>query len=218
MIDNLFRQLEKLDNYVPSPAVAALREKLPKTYFCMTLHRPSNVDDPVVLERLLTAIHEIGKTVPVVFPCHPRTRKRIKEFGLDRLVTSAVANCAPTGIVLLEPLGYNDFLTVWKDATAVLTDSGGLQEETTALGIPCVTLRENTERPITVSEGSNVLVGTDPEKLKAEVRRILGGKFPEGRIPEKWDGKAGERLVAILDRIALGNRPGSSTFLTASNH
>ena len=168
------------------------------------MHRPSNVDNSEILGKLITAINDIAADVPVIFPCHPRTRKQIEIFGLQQLFKTFTGDPIRNGIYLYGPLGYNDFLYLWKNAAGVITDSGGLQEETTAIGIPCITIRENTERPITTEQGTNVLVGTDTVKLKSEVRRILGGEFTEGRVPDKWDGKASERIVSILSGFAYG--------------
>jgi len=200
MVDNLFHQVAGLGSCPPSPLVAEAMRHLPAKYFCMTMHRPSNVDDPATLARLLGAISEIAARAPVLFPCHPRTRKQIDAFGLGAGLVPYTGGPFGPGVHLFEPLGYNDFLHLWKGAAGMLTDSGGLQEETTALGIPCVTFRENTERPVTATEGSNILVGTDPVKLKDAAARILSGDFPKGRVPDKWDGKASERIVAILDK------------------
>ena len=159
-------------------------------YALMTLHRPSNVDDRVILEGILTAVQDISSSLPVIFPIHPRTSQRIREFELDAMVHGKVR--------LMEPLGYLEFLNLMARARLVLTDSGGLQEETTILGIPCLTIRENTERPVTISEGSNELVGTDPDRIRAGAEQILSGKWKTPRVPEYWDGKAAERIVAIL--------------------
>ena len=159
-------------------------------YAVMTLHRPSNVDDPIVLQGILESVQEISKSMPVVFPIHPRTSGRIREFELDPLVHGAVRIC--------DPLGYLEFLNLMSEARFVLTASGGLQEETTILGIPCLTIRENTERPVTITEGSNLLVGTDPERILEAARKILAGHWKESRVPEYWDGKAAERIVKIL--------------------
>ncbi|GAB4256556.1 MAG: UDP-N-acetylglucosamine 2-epimerase (non-hydrolyzing) [Deferrisomatales bacterium] len=200
MIDTLRKQLGRLEGL-------GLARLVPPDapYGVVTLHRPSNVDDRAVFTGILGALEEIGRELPLVFPIHPRTRKMAAEFGLERkfreLVPSAERPLAP-GIHLTEPLGYHDFLHLWKDAAVVLTDSGGLQEETTALGVPCVTLRRNTERPVTIWEGTNVLAGTDPERILAETRRILEGNGKRGRVPELWDGHAAERIVAALAESA----------------
>ncbi len=161
-------------------------------YAVLTLHRPSNVDDPAVLRGIFDALEEVQLRLPVVFPVHPRTRARLQEFGLGERVE------ALRGLHLCEPLGYLDFLGLTSQARLVLTDSGGLQEETTALGIPCLTLRENTERPITVTEGTNELVGTDPRAIAAAASRALDGGSRPGRIPALWDGKASERIARAI--------------------
>jgi len=164
-------------------------------YGLVTLHRPSNVDDPVVLESLLRELARISTSTPLVFPIHPRTKARIVAAGLDRLL-------ADSAITSIEPQGYLEMLGLMKDARIVLTDSGGIQEETTALGVPCITLRENTERPITVTQGTNTVVGTDPQKIGECYTDVMttGGKT--GRIPELWDGHAAERIVGIINNWA----------------
>jgi UDP-N-acetylglucosamine 2-epimerase (non-hydrolysing) len=186
MIDNLMHQVEKLSRIGRDDP---LKKKL-KDYAVLTLHRPSNVDDAATLARLAGALREIAAGLPIVFPVHPRTRKNLERFGipLDGIITTA-------------PLGYLDFLNLWKDARLVLTDSGGIQEETTALGVPCLTLRESTERPVTVEEGTNEVVGTDPARIVAAARRILSGAVKAGRRPELWDGRAAERIVEHLERF-----------------
>jgi UDP-N-acetylglucosamine 2-epimerase (non-hydrolysing) len=160
-------------------------------YAVLTLHRPSNVDSVQDLDRLLSAIDEIAARVPVVFPVHPRTGQRITQ-------SSIIHN---RNLRILDPVGYLDFLCLLSKASLVLTDSGGIQEETTALGVPCLTLRENTERPVTISEGTNQLVGTDPKKIVTAAREILHGRQKVGRVPRLWDGKAAERIVEILLRV-----------------
>lgn len=160
-------------------------------YGLVTLHRPSNVDNSGALKSLLETLGKVGNRLPLLFPVHPRTQQRVKDFGFNRLLSE-------TGIHTLPPLSYHEMLGAMKDATLVLTDSGGIQEETTALGIPCITLRENTERPITLAEGTNTLVGTDAGKILKTVEDILetGGK--SGRVPELWDGKSSERIADIV--------------------
>jgi UDP-N-acetylglucosamine 2-epimerase (non-hydrolysing) len=155
----------------------------------LTLHRPSNVDDRHVLERLLQTVADINRRIPVVFPLHPRTRLRIQSFGFSGLID---------GLRLMPPLGYLEMLGLMQSAKFVMTDSGGIQEETTALGVPCLTLRENTERPITVSEGTNTLIGTDMAKLVAAVDEILNTGGKAGRVPEYWDGQAAARIAQII--------------------
>ena len=156
----------------------------------LTLHRPANVDSTEKLGELLGAIDAVAAQVPIIFPVHPRTQQRLTEAGIGH----------HPQLRLIPPIGYLDFLCLLSKATLVLTDSGGIQEETTALGVPCLTLRENTERPITISEGTNLLIGTDPAKIVAAARDILGGKSKAGRIPPLWDGHAAERIVDILLR------------------
>jgi UDP-N-acetylglucosamine 2-epimerase (non-hydrolysing) len=161
----------------------------------LTLHRPSNVDDPDVLAGLVQVLADIARELPIVFPIHPRTRKMVEHAGLaDRFSTAA----RPEGLWMTEPLGYLEFLHLNMNARMVITDSGGLQEETTVLGVPCLTLRQNTERPITVQMGTNRMVGTDPEQLRIHARAVLGGDVPSGHVPEHWDGRAAQRIVDIL--------------------
>lgn len=164
-------------------------------YGLVTLHRPSNVDSRESLLPLLRCLLEISEELPLFFPLHPRTRASIERLGLSDLVASS------RRLTLLEPLTYLDFLKLLETAGLVLTDSGGIQEETTVLGVPCVTLRENTERPVTTSLGTNYLVGTDPEKILATAQDILAGRGKTGRVPPLWDGRAGDRIVATLAAI-----------------
>ncbi|MGD0414453.1 MAG: UDP-N-acetylglucosamine 2-epimerase (non-hydrolyzing) [Terriglobales bacterium] len=163
------------------------RNGLPERFALVTLHRPANVDDSIILKRILQSLLEVSHDLSVIFPAHPRTRKRIADFGLHA-----------DQLQILDPLSYLEFLAMQSRATVVITDSGGIQEETTYLGVPCLTLRENTERPVTVSLGTNVLVGRDPEKLRSELARILAGEAKKGTIPPLWDGHAGERIAALL--------------------
>ena len=157
-------------------------------YGVVTLHRPSNVDNQGAMLRLAGALSAIAAELPLIFPVHPRTRARLNAFGID----------LGPNISVVGPQAYMAFLNLWKDAALVLTDSGGLQEETTALGVPCITLRENTERPVTVEEGSNVLAGTDPARIVAAARQVLHGQCKPCRRPYLWDGRAAERIVAVL--------------------
>jgi UDP-N-acetylglucosamine 2-epimerase (non-hydrolysing) len=160
-------------------------------YAVLTLHRPANVDDPTVLGRICGALEEIQRTLPLVFPVHPRTRGHLERSGLW-------AKLAPlTGMRLIDPLGYLDFLKTMSEAAVVLTDSGGIQEETTVLGVPCLTLRENTERPITIEQGTNRLVGLDPAQILAGFRQARDGR-PAHRVPDLWDGRAAERIADIV--------------------
>ena len=193
MIDSLFGQLARA-------ASSRVREALGvagRDYAALTLHRPSNVDDRAVLTRILEAVEGISRRLPIIFPVHPRTRARIEEFGLAGRVTRAA------GLRLVEPLGYLDFLRLWSGARLVLTDSGGVQEETTALSIPCLTLRESTERPITVRMGTNRVVGTDTQRITQAAFEVVegrGGSEPRP-APPLWDGHAAER---ILDELIKG--------------
>jgi UDP-N-acetylglucosamine 2-epimerase (non-hydrolysing) len=188
MIDTLLKHKEMA-------AKLGLRAKLGLKsggYATLTLHRPSNVDDCAVLQGILEALSEISREFPIIFPIHPRTRKMVDQFNLGHFFTQGDK---VEGIWLTEPLGYLEFLHLNMQAKLVLTDSGGLQEETTVLGIPCITMRHNTERPITCEEGTNVMVGNRPEAILAAARKILNGQLKAGSIPEKWDGHAAERIV-----------------------
>jgi len=168
----------------------------------VTLHRPSNVDAAEPLERILATLARLAADTPVVLPAHPRTRARIAEFGLARYVAECTGDGAlppPAGrVALLPPVGYVDFFRLMSSARVVLTDSGGIQEETTCLGVPCLTLRENTERPVTLTRGTNTLVGTDPEQILAGARRAFGNGKPAATLPPLWDGHAAERIVRVL--------------------
>jgi UDP-N-acetylglucosamine 2-epimerase (non-hydrolysing) len=163
---------------------------LPDRFALVTLHRPSNVDDSQALRSILASLLEVSERLPVVFPAHPRTRQRIADFGLrtDRLR-------------VVDPMPYIEFLALQRRAAVVITDSGGIQEETTYLGVPCLTVRSNTERPVTVTMGTNILVGQDRSKLIAELIKIHEGKAKTGKIPPLWDGHAGERIAEILQRV-----------------
>jgi len=163
----------------------------PSAFGVLTLHRPSNVDDPAVLRRLLEALADISEQLPLAFPIHPRTRARIADAGLSPLLEQS-------RIGLTEPLGYLQLLGLMSKARVVLTDSGGLQEETTALGVPCITLRENTERPITVSQGTNTIVGTDVARIRACFDDVMAVGGKGGRVPALWDGHAAERIAQVL--------------------
>src|SRR5436190_19637466 len=184
MIDTLFRHL-------PIATLDRVNGRIPvrdREYAVLTLHRPSNVDARETFRDILCAVAEIAAQLPVVFPVHPRTQARIDEFGMRDLLTN---------VVLTGPLGYIDFLSLTSHARLVLTDSGGLQEESTALGIPCLTLRENTERPVTVTDGTNRVVGTRTEDILAGVEQALASREPP-RIPELWDGHASERIASVI--------------------
>lgn len=183
MIDTLVRLL-------PMTNPAAIRERLTLEgpFVLVTLHRPSNVDEPAAFRHLLTALSEIAELAPVVFPIHPRTRTRLAELEIT----------PPARVQLVDPLGYLEFLGLQREAAAVITDSGGVQEETTFLGIPCITVRANTERPITITCGTNVLVGSDMSRLKSEALLALSGPRRAASVPALWDGRAGTRIADIL--------------------
>lgn len=174
------------------------RARVPVPPFALlTLHRPSNVDDAGTLQPLLECLDQIAHEIPILFPAHPRTQERIERFGLGRLVRTEWER-AGRGVLMCPPVGYLEFLHLESEAAFVLTDSGGIQEETTVLGVPCLTLRENTERPITVSEGTNTLVGNKPERIWAAARGVLAGRGKKGRTPPLWDGNAAKRIVKVL--------------------
>ena len=187
--------IDSLRYFLPIAQQSGIGEELRLTkngawlpFAVLTLHRPSNVDSLDTLVPLLGAIDAIAARIPVIFPVHPRTRQRLAQAGIQH----------HPQLHFIEPVGYLDFLCLLSKATLVLTDSGGIQEETTALGVPCLTLRENTERPVTISEGTNQLVGTDPDKIVEAANEILAGRSKSGRIPPLWDGHAAERIVEIL--------------------
>jgi UDP-N-acetylglucosamine 2-epimerase (non-hydrolysing) len=163
----------------------------------LTLHRPSNVDHPSTLLGILEALREIAVELPVIFPIHPRTRRMVEKFGYSSFLTTSKK---ARGIWVTEPLGYLEFLHLNMHARMVLTDSGGLQDETTALGVPCITLRHNTERPITCDEGTNRVVGNDKECILVAAWQVIEEKTPARKIPEKWDGKAATRIVSVLQQ------------------
>ena len=218
MIDTLQRHLEKA-------RTSDVRQRfgLPEHYGVVTLHRPSNVDSPETLRPLLTALHEIAKTTPLVFPIHPRTLKHVEKFGLSSLLNwstyperattqlpDSTLSGSSSGIYIVPPLGYLDFLHLVEKATLVITDSGGIQEETTYLKIPCMTLRENTERPVTVTVGSNYLVGTKPKDILTTAATILNGTVKNAAVPEMWDGRAGARIVDLIwQKYHLANSAGT---------
>lgn len=171
----------------------------PQNFVLVTLHRPSNVDDAGMLKRLLDALCGLSLRVPVVFPVHPRSRKKIEEFGLGERVAEN------PNFRLVAPMGYLDFLHCMSNAGVVITDSGGIQEETTVLGVPCITVRDNTERPVTTTEGTNVIVGRDPKAMLGEAVAALDGRGKSGSLPELWDGNASQRIVDILVKILSDN-------------
>ena len=185
MIDTLVRLLPKAE---AGWSTLQANLSIESRYGLVTLHRPSNVDDPDMLSSLLEVLGEISRELPLIFPIHPRTRGRMKDMGMTAADT----------LHLAEPMGYLDFLALQRHAAVVITDSGGVQEETTYLGTPCLTMRENTERPVTVTIGTNKLIGHDFHRLREEVTAILNGEVKQGSIPPLWDGKAGERITTVL--------------------
>ena len=195
MIDSLYSNLER-----SKESSILIDLGVMDKFAILTLHRPSNVDDPDIFSGILSALETIGTEIQMIFPIHPRTEKMAKSFGMYERLESI------PNIILTGPVGYLDFVALMASSTLVLTDSGGLQEETTALGIPCITLRENTERPITVTEGTNTIVGCDPELITKTALQALKGEGKGGRIPEMWDGKTAERIANVLQQhIANGD-------------
>jgi UDP-N-acetylglucosamine 2-epimerase (non-hydrolysing) len=186
MIDTLLAQLDRAKTLDTVQRLGLT----PRGYAVLTLHRPSNVDDPARLSELFDVLEEIQQRIPVVFPVHPRTADAIQSRLGGRTLKLRTS----------PPLGYLEFLRLMADARLVLTDSGGIQEETTVLGVPCLTLRVNTERPVTVEQGTNRIVGNDPHAIRAEVAKVLDGESREGRIPDRWDGHAAKRIVDVLER------------------
>jgi UDP-N-acetylglucosamine 2-epimerase (non-hydrolysing) len=181
MIDTLVEMLPEARMHLPSG--------LPTRYGLVTLHRASNVDDPKWLRQIIRELHRISSEMPMLFPVHPRTREKMGQIRSDS---------GDNGLRLLNPLPYLSFLALQQAASVVITDSGGVQEETTYLGIPCLTVRENTERPVTISVGTNILVGKEPTSIRREVEQILAGKGKRGTIPALWDGKTSQRIAKIL--------------------
>jgi len=202
MIDTLLRHVDK--SYESN--ILELIGVRPREYGVLTLHRPSNADARENLQNILEALNEISKDLFLIFPVHPRTKRRISEFGLQHLINNGLnglngpnrLNGLNRGIITIDPLGYLDFLKLMKESRIVFTDSGGIQEETTVLGIPCLTLRYNTERPVTITSGTNSLVGSDRERIINEARKRLNGFSTQYSIPPLWDGHAAERIVDIL--------------------
>lgn len=188
MIDNLFFELEKMRRGVAlSEQIVDLKKSL-GGYAFMTLHRPSNVDDPEVLRRIMDTLNDLSNRLPIIFPVHPRTQSRLEEHAVTVSKT----------VVTLPPLSFRESLYLWKDAKLILTDSGGLQEESTALKVPCLTLRKNTERPVTVQMGSNLLVGNDPDAISEAFHHVLDSGVKDARTPPKWDGRAAERIWSVI--------------------
>jgi len=185
--------IDSLINYLPKTEESRIHNELgidKKNYILITLHRPSNVDNGESLARLVNFLNRLAEERKVVFPIHPRTKNNLEKFNL----TNGLSN----RIILTEPIGYIDFQALIKEAELIVTDSGGIQEESTYYGVQCITLRDSTERPITVEIGTNRLIGTDLSKAENASLEILNGKLKEGRIPELWDGKAAERITEVL--------------------
>lgn len=194
MIDSLEREMDRA-------RASRVLDRLgvsPQDYAVVTLHRASNVDDPHTLQGILEALADVATDVPIVFPAHPRTVKMMQTSGLQKFVTIGASTVARGTITCIEPVRYIDFLRLVADSRMVMTDSGGIQEETTVLGVPCLTLRWNTERPITCEQGTNTLIGTDPSAIRAEARAALAAPMPGPKRPPLWDGKAGERIADTI--------------------
>lgn len=199
MIDSLLTNCKQAVSFADTLNNYACNQNIAEAnYALLTLHRPSNVDDPETLAQLIKVISEVSLKLPVIFPVHPRTQQKIAAAGL-------LMDLSPDRVIMLPPVSYLEMLGLMQAAKLVLTDSGGLQEETTALGVPCITLRENTERPITVTEGTNTIVGTDPLKIMQCVDEVLQSGGKSGRVPEYWDGQAAKRIVAEIIRRYLSN-------------
>lgn len=192
MIDTLLNNLKKAESSTILTDLHSQGILNGSSFAVLTLHRPSNVDDPAIFSKILDGLEVIQKDMPILFPIHPRTRKNLSQSNLGSRVQSM------SKLHLMDPVGYLDFLRLTSSAKLVLTDSGGIQEETTVLKIPCLTIRDNTERPITVEIGSNQLVGTDPQKMIEAYRNIQSGEWREPQVPPLWDGKASERIVKII--------------------
>jgi UDP-N-acetylglucosamine 2-epimerase (non-hydrolysing) len=191
MIDSLVRNMAKISD----SAILETMNLTSNEYMLCTLHRPSNVDDKDSLKKILDVLNEYALSHKVIFPVHPRTKANIARFGFDTALSK--------NLLLCEPIGYIDFLCLVKNAQLILTDSGGIQEESTYLGVPCITLRENTERPVTIDIGTNYLVGTDLNKLHQAVTNVLQSTTKKGSIPPLWDGKAAERICEQLVALLL---------------
>jgi UDP-N-acetylglucosamine 2-epimerase (non-hydrolysing) len=199
MIDTLLTHLQQAKNLRTYSKMGLAQKK----YGTITIHRPSNVDDKEILKGILEALQEISKNIPLIFPIHPRTKKMLQIFELQEFVSPLQEKhgALKPGLWSSEPLGYLDFLNLNMNAKFVITDSGGLQEETTVLYVPCVTIRNNTERPITCEIGTNLVIGSHKEAILDTVRTVLSGNQRKGTKPEKWDGKAAERIVAVVLEI-----------------
>ena len=217
MIDTLLRHRSKANESTILNDLQLLENDDTRPFAILTLHRPANVDDKATLSLMLESFLDLSRHMPIIFPAHPRTLKQIQDADLgDCFVDHFLDGPEPwdsrVRIRLVPPLGYLDFLKLMSHAKVVLTDSGGIQEETTILGVPCITLRENTERPVTLTHGTNVLVGTDPQKIIAEFSRIVGGGIKPLSTPRFWDGNAANRILDILlhDRPVIASADGSA--------
>jgi UDP-N-acetylglucosamine 2-epimerase (non-hydrolysing) len=191
MIDTLLRQMP----HFRKPPFWDEYQLAPQQYLVLTLHRPSNVDDETQLRSLFEVIERASKSMPVIFPAHPRTTKNMERFGIQL-----------NNVKLVEPMGYLEFNYLVQHAKAVITDSGGVTEETTVMNVPCMTIRENTERPETCTMGTNELLGTKPEALEAAMNRVMEGNWKKGSVPPLWDGHTAERIVSAILSLNLGDR------------
>lgn len=200
MIDTLLRHRESAKSSLILNQLGLKNGSYASDYGVLTLHRPSNVDEKGNFENILYALLEVSRKLPIIFPVHPRTRKKIEEFGFTKyLIQEPKVKGDKTGICSIEPLGYLDFLSLMSEARVVLTDSGGIQEETTILGVPCITLRSNTERPVTVTDGTNIVAGIEKENIiKKSLSVLNSNKRDIPKTPPFWDGRAAERIVGIL--------------------
>lgn len=200
MIDTLLKHRESAKSSLILNQLGLRNGTYASDYCVLTLHRPSNVDEKGNFENILYALLEVSRKLPIIFPVHPRTRKKIEEFGFTKhFIQEPKVKGDKTGICRIEPLGYLDFLSLMSEARLVLTDSGGIQEETTILGVPCITLRENTERPVTVTDGTNIIAGTEKENIIKKSFSVLNSnKRDISKTPPFWDGRAAERIVGIL--------------------
>jgi UDP-N-acetylglucosamine 2-epimerase (non-hydrolysing) len=218
MIDSLKCALERMEGSAVPAVWSVLRGAglAPNfRYAVLTLHRQGLVDDPVLLGKIWKVLQEIGRRVPIVFPAHPRTQLRLREIGYQASMADSDGSHRG-GIHTIPPLGYLEFLSLQRQAAFVLTDSGGVQEETTALGVPCLTLRKNTERPFTVTNGTNTIVGFDADLIHREVARVLSGETRSLQAPGLWDGRAAERIVKILREHFKWNDSMTSAFQSRS--
>lgn len=206
MVDTLLSHLPKINKSNILEILRLRKNKSVKKYAVVTLHRPSNVDNSMILRGILDVLNNLSKEISIIFPAHPRTIKMIQNFEMNgiinymKTITSYNFEKTNTKLLAIPPLGYHDFLCLMSKAALVLTDSGGIQEETTVLGIPCLTLRDNTERPVTAREGTNIIVGSSPDKILKTALDVLKKGMSQKKIPKYWDGNTAERIVKILAR------------------